>query len=503
MINMTKYSKNQLVVWAKWIDYALIVVLSSFCLKYITYFGRSFAEQFVQFPCLGFPIFVGEFLLAFCLMLVGIRLTLSPKLFKFWDWIIIVFYGFVCVKAAVGFVRFGPLALRDAALFYYTLFACVGYLSYRREIFKDWTGLLFYLALFWLVFDSQYNEFWLVPRIFIGLALALFAPHRVLSVLMILGVLMPTPYEFFLNASRSVFLGGFISIAFLLITIVFVLNSKQRKIFLVCNSLIILSLGLYIFYFSGSKPAQGLLAVDKLNTFFQEMSREIERKKEGYVPEQLNDLKVFYPNEKSKAVEASTSEDPTEEQGLLNEPQVAMKEETVSSGITNQAKEQDNEKSIKEMKIGNSVFRLLLWQDAIKEMRQEKRLFGIDFGKPFRSQNLEIIRSGVGEWERDGWIAMHNSYLNILYRAGLVGVFYIAVVVMGFVYMTRTFIIHKSIAGLLVCSSLLVPFVAAFFAVTLEVPYFAIPIWTLYGFLLRWAHDKNVNSDISHRSANI
>ena len=54
--------------WAKWIDYTLIIVLSGFCLKYITYFGRSFAERCVRFSFFNFPIFVGEFLLMVCLL---------------------------------------------------------------------------------------------------------------------------------------------------------------------------------------------------------------------------------------------------------------------------------------------------------------------------------------------------------------------------------------------------------------------------------------------------
>lgn len=483
-------------MWVKRIDYTLIAVLSVFCLKYVTFYGRSFAEQFVKFPFLNFPIFVGEFLLAFCLLLSLVRMALARQKLKSWCGIVVAFYGFVLVKAVVGYIHFGPLALRDAALFYYSLFVLIGYVCYRPEVFTGWMSFFFYLGLFWLAFDSKYNEYWLIPRIFIALALAYNTSDRRLGALMAMGILIFTPYQYFLNTSRSVFLGGFVAIAFLLAVLPFLLKSKdmQRKL-VVCNLFLISCLGAYIFHFSGSKPAQGLLALDKLKMISQQTMQVIEKKKKTYTPVEMSKVMIFSPNNEAPSVENDVREQEkinvTENQEDIKEQAESNEKKGLRSGVLSEQSESD---SIHQMKLGNSLFRLLLWKDAVNEMSQERKIFGLNFGKPFRSESLEIIRSAVNEWKRDGWIAMHNSYLNILYRAGIVGLLYITFMFLGFGYMVKTFIVNRSVPGLLVCASMLVPFVASFFAVSLEVPYLAIPMWTLYGLTLRAASNKRLES---------
>ena len=118
-----------------------------------------------------------------------------------------------------------------------------------------------------------------------------------------------------------------------------------------------------------------------------------------------------------------------------------------------------------------------------------KPLLGFDFGKPFRSISLEIIRSAIGEWERDGWICMHNSFLNIMYRAGLVGLAFLVVLCWAFCYMTKIFIDTRSLEGIALCTIILNWFVAANFTIILELPYTAIPVWTIFGLTLAYAHD--------------
>ncbi|MBL8012451.1 MAG: O-antigen ligase family protein [Candidatus Omnitrophica bacterium] len=512
-MNNQKSPKDSMLSWAKSIDYAVVAVLSVFCLKYVTYSGRSFAEQFIKFSFLDFPIFVGEFLLAYCLLLCSVRVVLTRTQFKPWNWVLVIFYGFVFIKGVLGYAQYGPLALRDAALFYYSLFILIGYSCYRPDFFRGWIAGFFYLALFWLVFDKPYNDFWLVPRILLGLALAYNMSDRRLGVLMAAAVLIFTPYGSFINTSRSFFLGGFIAIVFLLISVLFLLKPAVRKPVIVCNIFLIVCLAAYIFNFSGSRPAQGLLAIGKMRSFFQETKKEIERKKKGFVPLTVNQVKIFSPNRKvvslqndQKPVASSDAKIAENHPKALNnniitspdahfedaDSEIKSREPHAGNGTQTQTKPD----IVTQMKLGNSIFRLLLWEDAIKDIGRHRNIFGISFGKPFRSENLEIIRSAVNEWKRDGWIAMHNSYLNILYRGGIMGLIYIIAMIIGFGYMVRTFIVYRSLSCLLVCASLLIPFVTAFFAVALEVPYFAIPIWTLYGFLLRAASDKWLQSKV-------
>ena len=77
----------------------------------------------------------------------------------------------------------------------------------------------------------------------------------------------------------------------------------------------------------------------------------------------------------------------------------------------------------------NIIFRLLIWLwDMIKEWNRTKPIWGFDFGRPLRSPSLEILHWAETEWARDGWIEPHNSFLNMLYRAGIVGVVIVVVI---------------------------------------------------------------------------
>ena len=136
----------------------------------------------------------------------------------------------------------------------------------------------------------------------------------------------------------------------------------------------------------------------------------------------------------------------------------------------------------------NAVFRLFIWRDMLIELAKEKPILGFNFGKPFRSISLEILNWGTGDWERDGWISPHNSYLNIIYRTGIVGVLLIFSLLIVLLRMAKEFIFIKSFTGVLLCSIIINWFAAANFLVTFEMPYTAIPIWTIYGMTFAYCY---------------
>ena len=468
---------------ARWIDYTLLTVLSVFCFKYSAYSGRTFAETTVKFTFLNFPIFIGEFLLAGSMALFVIRNAFINGAFKKWHIGVYLLLGFIFTKAFFGYVYWGPLALRDAALFYYPLFGLISFVCYRANYLNKWMILIYYAALMWFYFDAPFNEYWLMPRIYLGLILSYLFPDRRIGALMALGIIFCTPFKLFIDTSRSVILGNFISIAFLLIFLPLMTEPRKRVKFLGCGLLILVIFSAYVFHFSGSRPAEGLLAVDKLNNSLSEMENEINGKKTSFKQQELKIVMLFNPNENVLTETVLQSQGSTNVAVQPAPPTIEGMRVVEPTGST------------KGMKLGNSVFRILLWQDAIQEIVKEKKPLGIDFGKPFRSENLEIIRAAVNEWQRDGWIAMHNSYLNILYRGGLFGILFIAMVVFLYIRMVWIFLRSKSLVGILLCASLIVPLVAAFFAVTLELPYTAIPIWTLFGLTLGVAHHKAIRKD--------
>ncbi|MBF0522433.1 MAG: hypothetical protein HQL24_05185 [Candidatus Omnitrophica bacterium] len=138
----------------------------------------------------------------------------------------------------------------------------------------------------------------------------------------------------------------------------------------------------------------------------------------------------------------------------------------------------------------NTVFRLFIWRDMIAELTGQKKFFGFDFGKPFRSISLEILDWGEGEWQRDGWIASHNSFLSIIYRSGIIGFCFILSLLGLLWFMIRGFIALKSVTGILLCGILISWFVAANFLLIFELPYTAIPVWTLFGMTLGYLKEQ-------------
>ena len=136
----------------------------------------------------------------------------------------------------------------------------------------------------------------------------------------------------------------------------------------------------------------------------------------------------------------------------------------------------------------NAVFRLLIWRDMFRDLIKEKPILGFSFGKPLRSISLEILGWGASEWARDGWVAAHNSYFDIIYRTGMIGVLFIWAIFFMLFQMIRRFVQLKSVVGVLLCGIIINWFIAANFLVIFELPYTAIPIWTIYGMTFAYCY---------------
>jgi len=157
--------------------------------------------------------------------------------------------------------------------------------------------------------------------------------------------------------------------------------------------------------------------------------------------------------------------------------------------ILSQAGRYDEGLRTLEAEYSNMFFRILIWRDMIKEIISENAWMGINFGKPQRSISLEILGQAYGEWMRDGWITPHNSFLHIVYRAGILGMIYIITIFGVFISMVKNFIRSKSMKGILICTILIYWFSMANFLVFLELPYEAIPFWCLFGMAFAYSHE--------------
>lgn len=454
----------------KIIDHVLLTVLGVACLQYVQFYGKLFAQAHIKFAGLEFPIFVGEFLLAGCLVLLLLRFYVSPIVWNNWHVLVVIYVVFVVVKALLGFSQWGALAFRDAAMFYYPVFAIVGYFCYRSEYFNRWIIFLCYSILLFTCFMKNFNDFWVSVRFFLGLVLTLRFPNRKVAFVMAVAILLVFPYKLLLDTARMLILGNFIGAVFFIVCCSFLFEKKRRLMAFFTGFIVIILLASYVFYFSGYRPAQNIFNIPKLIEEFKERDRNIKEKLTDFKMNQSQELQLYNPDVND-----------IDEEGQPVVRDIALRiTETVLPQPSGIEKGDD--------KLGNSVFRLVIWRDLAKELWNAKPLLGFDFGKPFRSISVESTRMALTEWTRDGWIAIHNSYLNMIYRAGVVGIGLIAVVVFVFVRMSGIFIRTKNIGGLLLCSGLVVVLVASFFGVILELPYTAIPIWCLFGMTFSMAH---------------
>ena len=143
---------------------------------------------------------------------------------------------------------------------------------------------------------------------------------------------------------------------------------------------------------------------------------------------------------------------------------------------------------------GNMLFRLLVWRDMIEEFSRESligKILGINFGKPQRSISLEIYGQASGEWSRDGWIAPHNSFLHLIYRGGIVGLLMVVGLFSVVGILTRKFVMLKSSTGIWLMSLFVYWMTFSNFLLCLELPYQAIPFWSLLGMTMAYCKDKS------------
>jgi hypothetical protein len=185
-------------------------------------------------------------------------------------------------------------------------------------------------------------------------------------------------------------------------------------------------------------------------------------------PDAANAVKTKKADKNLRPVVASGAAKPlTTEQDLLN--------------LLRETSDIDDLKPDEEPPVSNTVFRVFIWGDALEDLIKERPVFGFDFGKPFRSRRIEIAHMAEGEWSRDGWISFHNSYIDIVYRAGLPGILMVVFIFVMALFMAFTSIKRQTLAGLLLTGILISWLISANFMEAMEMPYNAIPFWGIFG----------------------
>ncbi|OGX23487.1 MAG: hypothetical protein A2Y03_04905 [Omnitrophica WOR_2 bacterium GWF2_38_59] len=466
-------------------------------------FNSTFAELHIKLSCLDFPIFIGEILMFICLIWFFFKDKKIKKIPFRYGICLIVYLLFILLKAIYGYFIWGPLAFRHAALFYYPIFAFFSYSFYSREYFDTKRKILIISIILLLFISRVFVPDWIYTCLCIAFVLVLSLPKIWMKVVFITFLLVLTPYRHFMNISRMGMLSNVVSIVFTVSILCFFAFSRKRNlinVFIVCASVVLLLLVIslkmnkdrFASIFNVTLIKETIAIYDKA---LNEGLKNFTYKKLTVKLYNENPINYIFENVEFEKEDLSRHDvrDDDNNKVVLQDKQkeLVLVNESVAKSSPGNVYEK-----IEVYRMVNIVFRLFIWTDVVEEIKTEKKMLGLDFGKPFRSKRLEILNWGTIEWQRDGWIAIHNSYLNLLYRGGIVGVFFIVCVFVILFRMIKYFIIERLLSGILLCSVIIYWMVSANFLTIFELPQYAIPFWIIFGFTFAYYLGKKnvVNS---------
>jgi hypothetical protein len=613
-------------------------------------FWSNFAEIHIALPFLDFPIFVGEILLFECVILLALKWWSAKTRLTYKHYLFLLYVGWVMFRAIYGYFEWGPLALRNAALFYYPFFAVIGYNFYRSSFFNQKTITILFIIFLITKIAMGINLvcYYLTPYFILAIVLILKMKERWVKYVALGALLFLFSYKDFLQGSRSFLVANFVILLFLFFSYVLGILKARGSIKILSLVLFFLASVFVFLKFAPADKVRSLTTPQRIIQQIQEYDQIAQTRRKwailappisvkfynpnygSFIPSNLekqkdsahflrNQIRIVYEEakekfgrsevlkvsgetpgetvknfsgkepefliyntidvfqkevmetienqtlevvqtcenfiatekeesilksksqsyiqatmEKKRSIEKeifSLGEENREEAALLSKEldhitnvavvtlakqEEIIKEAGLEFGITDELlNEQENSRSMGEGINGdrkvrerglrteyvNIVFRVLVWRDMVQEIIKERAWFGFSFGKPQRSASIENSAIAAGEWGRDGWIAPHNAFLHMIYRAGILGFLAILSIFIALFSMIRGFIRKKSFEGLLLSSILIYWLVLASFLVVLELPYQAITFWSLFG--MTFAYFNRNSEDVARAYGDI
>jgi hypothetical protein len=458
------------------IDFLGLFVIGVYCL-FSSCFVANFAKVHVVFPFLNFPIFVSEFILLFSVVLLLIKAALGQlKSFgsnRLW----LVFALYICFYALIGYIQWGPLALRNAALFYYIWFAFISYQFYRKEFINLLTVSIGVTLITCLLSRNFINGYFFLTLFLLNLILIGRLPTTAVRIFLWIILFVFGNMFMLFNSSRTHLVGCLSTLGFLAIIILFFFVRLRLLLKLILLFILTVVIGIAVWLYADKNGLITLVTPQKIFALHKEYRDYIAEREEYFVYLKLNPQ-------------------------LYHHSSLVINNESCLLKII-QTKNAESSPEIVEKKYrslgtaySNILFRIFIWEDMWEELLKKKALFGVGLGEPQRSKNIEILDWASGEWRRDGWITPHNSYFHMIYRLGIIGVLLVILIWGYFGTLVAQFIRFQSINGLLLCGILLYWLMASNFLVILEFPYYAIPFWSLFGLTAAYAQDLK-NKSIS------
>jgi hypothetical protein len=230
------------VIKENWYRYLGIALLGIASLCY-AFGGRDFAELHVKLPFLNFPIFIGEWLLLVCSVLLGVLWKKEKPQLNNYHVVIGCYLVWLFIKAMHGYVTMGPLALRHSALFYYPLFALLGYYFYDKTIFHSrLIIILFLMSMIGALYAKTLLSYFRVPYFILYLLLAISLRSWVLTSIALL-FLIKFPFKDVLITSRTLMISLVACFVFLTSVFAYFLwSSKKKYVHLAISSILLVAI---------------------------------------------------------------------------------------------------------------------------------------------------------------------------------------------------------------------------------------------------------------------
>ncbi|MBF0570633.1 MAG: hypothetical protein HQL12_02055 [Candidatus Omnitrophica bacterium] len=511
MVTLTEKIQKQ--VWSA----VVLFPIGVFSLLYIL-FKRSFAKIYLEFSFLSVPVFVGEILLLFCLLLLVCYCIKYRSQFKPTHFFVLIYPLWVAFKSLVGCHHWGSLAFRHAALFYYPFFFIIGFIFFNRYFFTK-NALLSLIAMIVGVFACRhYDSYWTVTLACLGFILILALKEKKLIIFTSLILIIVIPYYFLFKTARMMFVSNTASLLIIMAGLLFLWETKfyiKAAVFIFI--LLAVSFGFYKFFILG-ESGRIFSSPGQIVENFRKMDRDVQEKGKLFKMAPLQ-VKLFHQDGKIKkkvltkwcSLNYESFEQMPANSVTLDETNIgddalrkssaghevlsgsnASNEASKKINAENEISRQANILHMQEEIISdaNINFRIFIWRDMFVDWKARKLLMGMDFGKPFRSPCLEMMHWAETEWSRDGWIEPHNSYFNILYRGGVIGLILVGSIWGSLFWFIKLAFCRRSWILILLAAILLNWMVAANFLLILELPYTAIPFWSLAGMAFAYAYEN-------------
>lgn len=490
----------------KLIDYTGLYLIGILSFGYLLLY-RAFAKLNIDPPFIKAPIFIGDIVFIICFCLFFLKWLINPKNLNIFTYLFLFYFGFVVTKTLWGYFYCGPLALRHSVLFYYPLFSVFTFSFFRNDFFEPKKNLFFIFVLFFVFKFFEYHPYFTLTCLSLILVLINNRPEKPLRYILYFILLLVLPYKAIFGTSRTFITGNVFALVYVGIGLLIILKIKRLyKIILFLVFVISVIYG--ILTLSNLTEVRSLIGFDELVNRYNQMVKIMPVREPHFIEPKLgvrlynerrNTIDSLFFGLKDDVVSSSDSHEEIKatrrgndlEQLKASSPaqskqprNIILKKEGPTAGAVSA-----DDRGI-DVPYANSLFRIFVWKDAIEGLRDKHPVFGFDFGKPFRSRTLEILNWASTEWKADGWICMHNSYIDIVYRSGVIGIIFIVCILILLFNFTAVSLRNRSLGGIILTGALINWFVAANFLEILEMPYSAIPLWSLFGLTFAYLFKK-------------